>query len=90
MKNFSGSELEAKEMQRVYIGNNISMTIGQLTRWLLLLEAFSLITESSDERGVKIDEDAITKKAKPHKAIVKYINERYFAGLRDVIVENRL
>lgn len=81
-------------MKKIILENKVinlgthQLTISTLTRWLLLTEALELINISSEDRGVDIDEEAWTKKAKPHKAIIKYIEERYSAALEDTILEN--
>lgn len=87
-KKLTGAELEAREKQVVTFNDGTQMTLPLLTRWALLIEAINLICDEYYERDMEFTVDNIVKKAKPHKAIKKYIDERYFAGLQDLILEN--
>lgn len=81
--------------QKISFDNNIEMTVETITRWILFLEALSFISQKENE-DFDIDEDnfilsdkvidTLTKKAKPHKAISKYIEERFPAALRDTVI----
>ena len=66
--------------------NGSQMTAGEATRWMLLIEAFDFINQECEEKGVEFNIDTFTKKSKPHKAIVQYINERYIACLHDMFI----
>ena len=62
--------------------------LGKILKLAFLIEAINLICDEYYERDMEFTVDNIVKKAKPHKAIKKYIDERYFAGLQDLILEN--
>lgn len=66
--------------------NGIQITAGEATRWMLLIEAFDFINQECEEKGLEFDINAFTKKSKPHKAIMRYINERYIACLHDMFM----
>ena len=89
MTRLSDSQLKQLSAQIININGN-QLTIGEATRWLLLLEAFDFIEQECEEQGVDFDIDNLTKKSKPHKAIVRYINERYIACLHDMFINSYL
>lgn len=80
MTRLSDSKLCQLESQMIDISGN-QMTVGEAARWMLLIEAFDFINQECEEKGIEFDIDTFTKKSKPHKAITRYINERYVAFL---------
>lgn len=85
MTKLNDLKLRQLERQMIDISGN-QMTVGEATRWMLLVEAFDFINQECEEKGIEFDIDAFTKKSKPHKAVTRYINERYVAFLHGLFV----
>ena len=51
-------------------------------------EAFEMAEKEAAERETTVDYDYIVSKERVHKAICKYIDERYYACMKDLIIEN--
>ena len=85
MTRLNDSKLHQLESQMINISGN-QMTVGEATRWMLLIEALNFINQECEEKGIEFDINAFTKKSKPHKAIVRYINERYVAFLHGMFI----
>lgn len=76
--------LEAKQNSLLTLSNGDIMSLGELARWELLFEALNLIEEEASEREEILDETKIASSIPMHKAINKYISERYWAQLADM------
>lgn len=75
---------------QIQITPEVTMSVGEAARWSLLIDAIDVIDKAYEERGLDFDEMLLTKKAKPHKAVTKFINERYVAELNDIKFESRV
>lgn len=81
------NEIKFKKLENQPIEVNGEMiTAGEAARWMLLLEALDVIFKAYEEKGIEFNIDTIVKKARQHKAITKYINERYVAFLHGMFI----
>lgn len=85
MTRLNDAKLKQLENSLIEIAGN-QLTVGEAVRWMLLIDALDIIGQEYEEQGLTFDTDIITKKAKPHKAIVRYIEERYVAFLHGMYV----
>lgn len=85
IKTLTDSEIKAQDTNEIDL-NGVKMPVSCAVRWILLLEALDLIEKTYEEQEKTFDYDIILDKAKPHKAITKYINERYIAALNDYCI----
>lgn len=85
-----GLDLEVLQHKQVKVSDTETMTLGETARWTLLGEALEVAEKEAAERETTLDYDMIVSKERIHKAICKYIDERYFACIRDIIIENNI
>lgn len=85
MTRLSEDNFKKIEEQLIEI-NGEMIPAGEAARWMLLLEALDVIAQAYEEKNIEFNTDIIVKKAKQHKAITKYINERYVAFLHGLFV----
>lgn len=85
-----GLDLEVLQHKQVKVSDTETMTLGETARWTLLGEALEVAEKEATERETTLDYDMIVSKERIHKAICKYIDERYFACIRDIIIENNI
>lgn len=85
-----GLDLEVLQHMQVKVSDTETMTLGETARWTLLNEALEVAEKEAAERETTLNYDMIVSKERIHKAICKYIDERYFACIRDIIIENNI
>lgn len=85
-----GLDLEVLQHKQVKVSDTETMTLGETARWTLLNEALEVAEKEAAERETTLNYDMIVSKERIHKAICKYIDERYFACIRDIIIENNI
>lgn len=85
MTRLSEDNFKKIEEQLIEI-NGKMIPAGEAARWMLLLEALDFINQECEEKGIEFDIDTFTKKSKPHKAVTRYINERYVAFLHGIFL----
>lgn len=88
-----GIDLETLQHKKIQLSKtdaDETMTLAELTRWYLLDEAITLAEQEAADRGQSLDFNTLVSKQKTHKALNKYIDERYFACMRDLIIDNKI
>lgn len=83
---YSEDVLLKYENKKIKLDDHI-LTYGEMARWMLLFEAMDYIAAECEERGKAVDYNFITSRIKPHKAITKYIEDRFDATLFDLVQE---
>lgn len=88
-----GIDLETLQYKKIQLNKanaDETITLAELTRWYLLDEAITLAEQEAAEHGKSLDFNNLVTKQKAHKALNKYIDERYFACMRDLIIDNKI
>lgn len=82
-------ELKEVENKSIVINENITLTYKEAANWSNLIDAINAIADEYENRSLNFDTERLIDRARPRRAILKYMKERYRAAICDLIIEER-